>query len=1567
MSTLEHINTFTGGMNKDLSENLVPDNTFIDGRNIRINSKETNGLLGGISNIKSPTLSCTIPTVPNLYKGNLDLYGVIVPEGTYSVNLKYKIKNDARIRTVLITGGGGHDGLMLRLNNLHLTTTNSDYIEDGMRFYSTSNVTYKAISLNRNIDDYWFEDSASGAILANNAEEYLPAQTQSIVIGQIDVKNETYLFTCNKYAYNTPSNGQIWKLTNNKEVKNGDKYTIELLYLEALNFYLTKPITGVGIYENEVTTRLYFTDGINPVRTFTIGNIDNFGILPGLLELQPSVNTGNIKLLREVSGGTNGTGVYQYSYRLIKDNVKTKLAIPTKPHFLLSASSDSGVNWKYQDATELSGVASGVASGKSMQIELSGLDTSYNQVELICMYRANKLSTPYAFIVETQQINANGINVIEHSGNETAIPLSSEELTLFGASFSHAKVLETKDNILFAANVSTATYSNLEFNARAYRFNSSGNTYPSINSKIQEGITHGDVNWGINVSDGSATQTELDAINPNQSIYKYQRNGITEGGEGPNVSYEFVELAGVSGMDKLYEIADEAPITNNVGVDYFDTPVRDNEQYFTAGTLINDKPDLTNNQIANFKSPYCTSVFKGYMPGETYRFGIVLFDNANSPSFVHWIGDIKIPERKPATFRGNYADGVLSGKYFMDLTNIGIRFTVNVSTIADLITGYSIVRVKREESDKTVLGNGMLFPMAEFDYSTKTKGLVTNKDKLSKAYQLYEEGYGKLIASKKNPAYEGHYNIYINEGNPQYCGRTAFSSNSIASTQVVSFDSPEVQLGNITPLPNDYIYPLYTINSNYFGKYGNWDKKWFDFIEKKKEAISDGYTSFALPLEIKQKGEGIQFNGKSSQIPLKIISGKVLNNGEYAVLNGKPILNATGMYGALGIGTEDDEQNFLFGHRSFGTKTLVCVLNSSINFRDLIVTKLVTDDGASERFDRLPLIYASYRRDVTDQYGGNTQEARSKNYFIPCNYISVSNTETSRTFDVYGGDCQTVVYGNTKLEKNRGFASNDLPIPLYQGDPSPDIKYCINASTSTIFIFPVQTSISAQYRYGYHALNKYHPTLNGKYPSADIFQDLFKGDEYKYYDLYEIENDIFTFFPKPTNSQFNLVNSFESRIYASDVKINGELFDSWRVFKPTNYIDLEQNKGPINGLMNYGNYLIAFQQDAVNAVVINPVSLTTDNLGNQVILGAGTKVLNNFRIIEHNKGIQNKLNTVIGEKGIYFFDNIRKRLYVLTGQQTLDIPEVKGMNSYFNNLNNSDISKFDLFLNKNFMVYDYDYKEVLIQNTLYTETYVGIGKMKDFPQQNTKIIISDSVTAGNYYKIIDSENNQNIIQLTLLSGNRYIPTTPITLSTGDVRIFEMNNPIIDALSFNESLGVFNGIYNHTPDYYFTNKIQTSLTRGNGLYTLNEGNYGDVLYTPSLTLVTNLNPNMTKTFNNLHFDYRVFDSNNLLQKGFNLGKLRVRNDFQNTDYYEPNTNGIYSLARNVEGEWRTQIPRDRVVDSTIDIFEPANLQTIRFAQRIRGKFAKVDIIFDKLLYSQRMFLGYIKSVLGVSER
>ena len=237
----------------------------------------------------------------------------------------------------------------------------------------------------------------------------------------------------------------------------------------------------------------------------------------------------------------------------------------------------------------------------------------------------------------------------------------------------------------------------------------------------------------------------------------------------------------------------------------------------------------------------------------------------------------------------------------------------------------------------------------------------------------------------------------------------------------------------------------------------------------------------------------------------------------------------------------------------------------------------------------------------------------------------------------------------------------------------------------------------------------------------------------------------------------------------------------------------------------------------------------------------------------------------------------------------------------------------------------------------------------------------------NYYKILDLENNQNIVRLTLLSGNKYLPTTPITLRTGYIKIFKMDNPIADALSFNESLGIFNSIYNYTPDYYFTNKIQTSLTRGNRLYTLNEGNYGDALYTPSLTLVTNLNPNMTKTFNNLHFDYRVFDSKNVLQKDFNLGKLRVRNDFQNTDYYEPNTNGIYSLARNVEGEWRTQIPRDKVINSTIDIFKPTNLQTIRFAQRIRGKFANVDLIFDKLLYSQRMFLGYIKSVLGVSER
>ena len=53
-----------------------------------------------------------------------------------------------------------------------------------------------------------------------------------------------------------------------------------------------------------------------------------------------------------------------------------------------------------------------------------------------------------------------------------------------------------------------------------------------------------------------------------------------------------------------------------------------------------------------------------------------------------------------------------------------VKFTVNISSINDLISGYQIVRVKREGSDKTILGAGMINPFAPNDIVNPTVAIL---------------------------------------------------------------------------------------------------------------------------------------------------------------------------------------------------------------------------------------------------------------------------------------------------------------------------------------------------------------------------------------------------------------------------------------------------------------------------------------------------------------------------------------------------------------------------------------------------------------------------------------------------------------------------------------------------------------------------------------------------------------------------------------------------------------------------------------------------------------------------
>lgn len=150
--------------------------------------------------------------------------------------------------------------------------------------------------------------------------------------------------------------------------------------------------------------------------------------------------------------------------------------------------------------------------------------------------------------------------------------------------------------------------------------------------------------------------------------YKYQSNGTTLGGSGPNISYSFVtksletDTAVASGYAKRY----------------------------------------IENKTNSLLSPILSSIYKGYKRGEVYRFGIEFVFKNGSKSFVKWIGDIRFPfiEEEPL----NEVISLINYN-----KQLGIQFEVNLTNLTnrDEIAGYNIVRVDRTSLDKNIICQGL--------------------------------------------------------------------------------------------------------------------------------------------------------------------------------------------------------------------------------------------------------------------------------------------------------------------------------------------------------------------------------------------------------------------------------------------------------------------------------------------------------------------------------------------------------------------------------------------------------------------------------------------------------------------------------------------------------------------------------------------------------------------------------------------------------------------------------------------------------------------------------------------
>lgn len=719
---MEAINTWLGGMNQDMSKLLAKSDTYLYAMNMRPISEL--GLSdGAFEQIRGNNYEMDIPSVWNVYKLSVDINNTTPGPVTISI-LGYT--------TPVFTVSSTTSGFDLYNQISSLTGFNSLYFaaydDNSITIWATSNsstvdpnVTFGGVNI----------FYVSGPTTPNI---YVPAQTGLFPIGSTFIRDKYYLFTCNNSLPNPGGHdpnlttdptqvGQIWEMTFDYTEPSNTNTSMRLIYTGYLDFTKVHPIppTGTeGRYENDVIQRIYWTDNFNKLRSLNIGDPNVMALDTSLLNIFPDVDF-SIPILQSVNagGGTLATGVYQAAYRLTNlGGSQTNYSLPSNIVQLTGAGQSDTSVLDTDQYRQYIGQPNGTNIGKSISWQITDLDTDYTNIEIIIFKRTIYTDVPEIYQVITDVVPPNGIYEFTYTGNEDTVPISLEEYIASVATFTHCKTITTKDNILFAGNIKNLQ-SDLDYDARAYRFNA---------GVAQLVNTQGVVSNYTLATIGSIPET-YDAINPNQSIYKFQAGG-TIGGTGVNISYTFGTILIPSDNYSFWTNIPNSAVNgfkyssnNSQGV--AGTVFTSVPQNFDVNTTYNDNTTLqtypSNSMNSGMKLPYEAQLFKGYKRNETYRFGIQFFNKQKDPYYVKWIGDIKMPDYGDTNPNPVFLDGTSASGFVTDFRNaviIGesvytcqlfIKFTVNVpASISSNISGYSIVRAERKKDDMTISGQGLI-------------------------------------------------------------------------------------------------------------------------------------------------------------------------------------------------------------------------------------------------------------------------------------------------------------------------------------------------------------------------------------------------------------------------------------------------------------------------------------------------------------------------------------------------------------------------------------------------------------------------------------------------------------------------------------------------------------------------------------------------------------------------------------------------------------------------------------------------------------------------------------------
>lgn len=285
----------------------------------------------------------------------------------------------------------------------------------------------------------------------------------------------------------------------------------------------------------------------------------------------------------------------------------------------------------------------------------------------------------------------------------------------------------------------------------------------------------------------------------------------------------------------------------------------------------------------------------------------------------------------------------------------------------------------------------------------------------------------------------------------------------------------------------------------------------------------------------------------------------------------------------------------------------------------------------------------NFRQQITP-YGGYSFTNRLTNiYYGDGNYFQSKNKWNT----VFDGDCHVETFEYTSMHKVYG---------AYTKGGKDELQF---PNTHMItYSIPTESNIWCKFQHGWtfssNARDNYASFIQSE--PCEITEAYVQNEpEYVYNSVYSVQNTSVPFAVYDDLNTKDYNKTIDTRVYYSDLKQNDEIIDSWCKFRSSNFIDVDQEYGPITDLCTFKNVLTFCQEQSFGVLSVNDRSVATDNSGQNIILGTGG-ILDRYDYYSNTYGMhKQQFCSVCTTGGLYWFDSHNNVICLFDGQSVVQL------------------------------------------------------------------------------------------------------------------------------------------------------------------------------------------------------------------------------------------------------------------------------------------------------------------------